>query len=89
MAKSDRLFVTEAECAERIGLSTEEYKRIVDGLERDGFPRKDPLFCNRRYWPAVRAFLDWRYGLGDHRSLHSSPSLDEIEPWKKKQGSQK
>lgn len=89
MAKADRLFVTEAECAERIGLSTEEYKRIVDGLERDGFPRKDPVFCDRRYWPAVRSFLDRRYGLGDDGSLRGPPGLDEIERWKKKQGSLK
>jgi hypothetical protein len=27
------------------------------------FPAKDPLFGNKRYWPAVRAFLDARSGL--------------------------
>lgn len=34
------------------------------GLEsKYGFPRKQPLFAGRRYWPAVKAWLDKRNGL--------------------------
>jgi hypothetical protein len=27
------------------------------------FPKKDPLFSNKRYWPAVRAFMAARHGI--------------------------
>ncbi len=85
MAKSDKLFVTEAECAERIGISTDEFKRIVSELDRQGFPMKDPLFANRRYWPAVKAWLDRRYGMAkDDGMIRALPGLDEPEPWRKK-----
>ncbi len=85
MAKSDKLYVTEAECAERIGISTDELKAIVPELTSQGFPMKDPLFNNRRYWPAVRVFLDRRYGMEkDDGMLRAPPGLDEEEPWKKK-----
>lgn len=26
-------------------------------LERQGLPKRDPLFGNRRFWPAVEAFI--------------------------------
>lgn len=85
MAKSDKLFVTEAECAERIGINTDGFKTIVSELTRQGFPLPDPLFANRRYWPAVRAWLDRRYGMGESGSMvRTPPGLDEPEPWKKK-----
>lgn len=81
MAKSDKLFVTEAECAERIGLSTDEFKSIVSTLEKTGFTLPDPVFKNRRYWPAVKAWLDNRYGLGGENS-HGPYPLDGKETWK-------
>lgn len=39
MAKPDKLFVTDAECAERIGVTRDEFKRMIVGLsdERPGF----------------------------------------------------
>ncbi len=83
MAKSDKLFVTEAECAERVGLDTDDFKSIVSTLEKSGFPLPDPLFKNRRYWPAVRAWLDRRYGLNG-ADIHGPYPLDEVEPWKLK-----
>lgn len=81
MAKSEKLFVTEAECAERIGLSTDEFKSIVSTLEKPGFPLPDPGFKNRRYWPAVRAWLDNRYGLSGENS-HAPYPPDGKEVWK-------
>jgi hypothetical protein len=27
-------------------------------LERNGLPKRDPLMCNRRLWPAVKEWLD-------------------------------
>lgn len=80
MAKSDKLFVTEGECAERIGIATDEFRAIATVLESSGLPSQDPLFKNRRYWPAVKAWLDRRYSL----TTGSGPyAVDEVEPWKK------
>jgi hypothetical protein len=86
MTKASTLFLTDAQVAERIGLTTDEFKRILSGLERDGFPRADHVFCNRRYWPAIQSFLDYRYGLATSSSSGNValPSLDEEEPWKRK-----
>ena len=81
MAKSDKLFVTQAECAERIGLSTDDFKSIVSTLEKSGFPLPDPVFKNRRYWPAVRGWLDRRYGIGCSATDGPYPP-DGVERWK-------
>ncbi|OCJ68624.1 hypothetical protein A6U97_08210 [Agrobacterium tumefaciens] len=80
MAKSDKLFVTEAECAVRIGLDTNDFKSIVSTLEKAGFPLPDPVFKNRRYWPAVRAWLDRRYGID--RATDGPYPPDGVERWK-------
>ena len=80
MAKSDALFVTDAALAERIGLSTEQIKSILPTLSKAGFPTPDPLFENRRYWPAVKVWLDRRYGMGDGRQSYRG--LDGKESWK-------
>lgn len=60
---TNHLFMTDAEIAKAIGLGTEEFKATAIVLEREGFPFPDPLFKRRRYWPAVKAFFDHRYGL--------------------------
>ncbi len=82
MAKSDALFVTEAQCAERLGLSLEQFKIALIAATKAGFPMKDPLFGDRRYWPAVRIWLDRRYSIGDERGMLSIPALDGKEIWK-------
>ncbi|MGR9136877.1 winged helix-turn-helix domain-containing protein [Rhizobium leguminosarum] len=63
MAKSDALFVTDGELARRIGLTLDQLKIAIPAAEKAGFPMKDPLFADRRYWPACVAWLDRRYGL--------------------------
>jgi hypothetical protein len=83
VAKSDALFLTEGQLADRMGLTTEQFKIALPALTKSGFPQPDPLFCNRRYWPACEAFLDRRYGLGTS-SAGAIPALDEEEPWKRK-----
>lgn len=83
MAKSDTLFVTEAQCAERLGLSLEQFKTASLAAAKSGFPMPDPLFANRRYWPAVRAWCDRRYGMAGG-NVHSPYAPDEQEPWKSK-----
>lgn len=40
-----------------------EWKCLAPSLERQGMPRVDPVFGGR-YWPAVRAWLDRRAGIG-------------------------
>lgn len=60
--KSDVLMLTDAECAKRIGVETDDFKSMLPTLEKSGFPLKDPLF-KKRYWPAIQAFLDRRNGL--------------------------
>jgi hypothetical protein len=58
------LFVTDAEMLRRIGISEKIGRIAIRELEkRLAFPAKDPLFGNKRYWPAVRAFLDARSGV--------------------------
>lgn len=81
MAKSDKLFVTEAECADRIGLSTEQFKIALPAATKSGFPMKDPLFNNRRYWPAIQAFLDKRNGLASS-FVRRTPAPLKDEPAK-------
>ena len=44
-------------------------------LEREGLPRVDPLMGGR-YWPAVRAFWDRRYGLRDAEVLQPDGEED-------------
>ena len=38
------------------------YHVAVKSLEKQGFPQIDPVF-GRRYWPAIKQWLDKRYGL--------------------------
>lgn len=77
---SDKLFLTDSEIAKRVGLETEDFKVVAISLEREGFPAQDPLFKKRRYWPACKAFLDMRYGLGP-RGMQAPPGLDGEERW--------
>jgi hypothetical protein len=63
MSTAERLFLSDAEIATRLGLKKEEVAERLTVLERQGFPRRDPMFHDRRYWPAVREFLDRRAGL--------------------------
>jgi hypothetical protein len=59
-----KLYVSDAELIRRIGVPEKYMRKILPGLESSyGFPRKQPLFDNRRYWPAVKAWLDKRNGL--------------------------
>lgn len=57
------LFKTEAEIAHLVGIGEKRWTATARVLEREGLPQRDPQFSNRRYWPAVRAFLDRRAGL--------------------------
>ncbi|MGY3344694.1 MULTISPECIES: winged helix-turn-helix domain-containing protein [unclassified Bradyrhizobium] len=60
----DADFLTDAEIAVHWGVCDKTARRAMGALEKaGGFPRKDPLFGNKRYWPAVDAFMKRRAGL--------------------------
>lgn len=81
MTKADQLFLTDAEIAQRVGIKTDQWKMAVISLEKSGFPKPDPLFERRRYWPACRAFLDNRYDLGTHFLRGNPAQPDGEEKW--------
>lgn len=59
----DSLYKTDEEIARLVGVGVDKWRANARVLERQGLPLRDPLFCERRYWPSVRAFLDRRNGL--------------------------
>lgn len=76
----DTLFVTDAEMAQRLGIQTKDLEVILPALTKAGLPAPDPAVKNRRYWPAVRAFLDKRYGMASSSGA-GIPALDGEERW--------
>lgn len=73
---TDPLFKTDEQIAEMIGVTLDLWRATAKVLERSGLPLGDPLFAGRRYWPAVRAYLDRRSGL-DARSPYRQPDGKE------------
>ncbi len=58
------LFIDAAELQARLGLTDRGFKVTIAALNRmPSFPRPDPLFEGKWYWPAVRRWIDNRYGL--------------------------
>lgn len=65
------LYATDDEIARALFGEDREMRRhwceTLALLEREGFPPKLATMRGRRYWPAVRAWLDAREGLGTPR----------------------
>jgi len=62
--EKDKLYLTDAELIRRIGVPNKVMRSMLPGLEsKYGFPRKQALFGGRRYWPAVKLWLDKHNGL--------------------------
>ena len=59
---SQGLFPSEAEIARRLSQDAREWAAKAHMLEREGLPRVDPIMGGR-FWPAVLAFWNRRYGL--------------------------
>lgn len=60
----EKLYLTDAELIRRIGLPDKTARHIIGEAERKfGFPKKSTLMGGRRYWPAVKAWLDRFNGL--------------------------
>ena len=63
----ETLWVTDAELIRRMGCPEKIARQAIAALDKDprrsGFPQKNPLWGGRRYWPAVRRYLDKTNGL--------------------------
>ncbi|WAC29254.1 hypothetical protein [Ancylobacter sp. SL191] len=59
---SQGLFPSEAEIARRLSQDPRGWTAKATMLEREGLPRVDPIMGGR-FWPAVLAFWNRRYGL--------------------------
>lgn len=59
-----KLWVTDAELIRLIGLPEKMARRLIRELDSKptGFPRKQKLWGDRRYMPAVLAYFDKNYG---------------------------
>lgn len=68
------LWVTDAELIRRMGVpekTARETLRMLDA-KRSGFPRKQELWGDRRYWPAVKDYFDKLYGVTVDAPKHRS-----------------
>jgi hypothetical protein len=62
--EKEKLYLLDSELIRRLGVPEKTMRGILPALEtKYGFPRKQPLFGGRRYWPAVKAWLDKHNGL--------------------------
>jgi hypothetical protein len=62
--EKDKLYLNDAELIRRLGVPDRVLRPILPALEtKHGFPRKQALFGGRRYWPAVKTWLDKHNGL--------------------------
>lgn len=62
----DGLWVTDAELIRRSGVPEKIARQAIEMLDKNpvsGFPKKDPLWGNRRFWPAVEMYWAKRQGL--------------------------
>jgi hypothetical protein len=63
---TDTLYITDAELIRRMGVPEKIARQAIRELDRNrasGFPKKQALFGDRRYWPAVKAYLDRLNGI--------------------------
>lgn len=60
----ETLWITDAEMIRRLGIPEKVARPLIKELDRrpSGFPRKQKLCGDRRYWPAVKAYFDKLYG---------------------------
>lgn len=61
----DKLYVNDTELIAKLGIPEKRARAILRELDRrpTGFPRKQKLLGDRRYWPAVQAYLDRNNGV--------------------------
>lgn len=73
------LYLSEAAVAHRVlgPRAKTQWDALAIVWEREGLPRIDPM-TGCRYWPAVRAFLDRRHGIG---ASQLPAGVDGVENW--------
>ena len=62
------IYLTDKEIAAELGLKAEKWDSVAAVLERSGLPPRDPLFDERRCWPAVLEFLMRRAGVSGNNT---------------------
>lgn len=64
-ARQETLFVTDAELIRRLGVPEKKARRVIQALDakKAGFPQKQKLWGDRRYWPDVVNYLNSTCGL--------------------------
>jgi hypothetical protein len=58
-ARKATLWITDAELIRRSGVPEKTMRQALQMLDKDtrsGFPKKNKLYADRRYWPAVQAY---------------------------------
>ncbi|HXJ61321.1 MAG TPA: winged helix-turn-helix domain-containing protein [Verrucomicrobiae bacterium] len=61
--EKDKLWVLDSELIRRMGAPEKIAREAIRMLEtKGGFPKKQKLWGDRRYWPDVKAYLDRYYG---------------------------
>jgi hypothetical protein len=73
------LFPSEDEIARRLSQTPSDWRARALVLERDGLPRVDPIMGGR-YWPAVLAWFNKRYGLASvgPSAMDGTENLDAL-----------
>ena len=76
----EALFVSDAEIYRRLGVGPRTGRTAILLMEKSGrFPTKDPVFGNKRYWPAVAKAIDDRYSASPYTSRIYNPVTDGPE----------
>lgn len=75
---AEPLFISDADLIARLDVGEKRARAAIRELERQGFPQPDPLF-GKRYFPAVKRFLDQRHGLSVNSPAPLKP--DGAENW--------
>lgn len=73
--EQDKLMLTDAELIRRLGVPEDIGRRVLRFLDekRTGFPRKQKLWGDRRYWPAVEKWLERNCGMLDEGAARLIP----------------
>ncbi len=69
------LWITDAELIRRSGIPEKKYRpvlRVLDADKNSGFPKKNKLHGDLRYWPAVQAYWARINGLSPQEDRRSA-----------------
>jgi hypothetical protein len=58
---TDALYIADDELAQRLGIPAKKAREafsVLDHDPRSGFPPRQKLWDDKRYWPAVRKYFD-------------------------------